>query len=130
MTTGTQHLQRLAVIEAAKKLARDAIAAARDSEFASPSWRFYHGVETAALHLLLPEMATAREGTAWLERQDAWFREGFLEASLLLAMASASPDPPLQVRLPAPPDRAPSSRPYMSPDGARLGGEAAPCSKR
>ncbi len=104
MTTGYDRAHRLAVIEAAKALTRDAIAAAGACEANSAAWHFYNGVETAALHVLYPEMANVREGTTWLEREHPSFRDGFLEASAVLGMASASAEPPLRLPLPRPTD--------------------------
>ena len=102
MTPVYQHAHRLAVIEAARTLAGEAVVAARESDADSPAWRFYHGVETAALHVLRPELAEVRDGTPWLDREDPSFREGFLKASTLLATAASAPEPPLRVRLPLP----------------------------
>jgi hypothetical protein len=96
----TQQAHRLVIVEAATTLAREAIAAAGDSEVRSPRWHFYRGVEDAALHVLRPEMASVREGTSWLDNQDRWFRDGFLEAQLLLATASAASQPAVRVPLP------------------------------
>ena len=102
MTTMSHHAHRLALIEAATALTREAIAAAGASPMGSPTRQFYRGVEDAALHVLRPELATVREGTSWLEAEGRWFRDGYLEAQLLLATAAASPDPPTHLPLPAP----------------------------
>lgn len=102
MTTAYQQAHRLALVEAATALAREAIGAAGASPVHSPSWYFYRGVEDAALHVLRPEMAMVREGTSWLDAEDRWFRDGFLEAQLLLATAGASPKPPMHLPLPQP----------------------------
>ena len=102
MTSAPHQAHRLAVVEAATSLAREAIAAAGRSPVRSQSWYFYRGVEDAALHVLRPEMAVVREGTSWLDAEDRWFRDGFLEAQLLLATAAAAPDPPLRLPLPQP----------------------------
>ena len=80
------------------------IAAARECEAQSPSWRFYNGVRIAALHVLYPEMANVREGTAWLDSEHPSFKEGFLEASALFGMAGAASEPPLRLPLPQPTD--------------------------
>lgn len=108
MATGFQEARRLALIEAARALAREATTAARESVAFSPAWSFYHGVETAALHVLRPEVTAVRAGTAWLDAEDAAFRNGFLEGSSLLAGAAASPEPPLRLRLPQAPEQRPS----------------------
>ena len=102
MSTAYHQAHRLALVEAATALAREAIAAAGASPVHSPIWHFYRGVEDAALHVLRPEMAMVREGTSWLDAEDRWFRDGFLEAQLLLATAAASPEPPLHLPLPQP----------------------------
>jgi heterodisulfide reductase subunit A-like polyferredoxin len=102
MTTKYPRVHRLALVEAATALAREAIGAAGASPIHSPTWYFYRGVEDAALHVLRPEMATVREGTSWLDAEDRWFRDGFLEAQLLLATAAASPQPPMRLPLPQP----------------------------
>lgn len=102
MTTTYRQAHRLAVVEAATALAREAIAAAGASPVRSPSWQFYRGVEDAAMHVLRPEMALVREGSAWLDAEDRWFRDGFLEAQLLLATAASAEEPPLHVPLPSP----------------------------
>lgn len=103
MSTGLVQARRLAVIEAARAMAREAIAATSDPEADPATRRYYHGVETAALHVLRPELAAVHEGSNWLDRRDASFRDGFLEASDVLAIAAAAPQPPLRVRLPRPP---------------------------
>jgi hypothetical protein len=102
VTTKYQQAHRLAVVEAATTLAREAIGAAGASPVRSPSWYFYRGVEDAALHVLRPEMAMVREGTSWLDAENRWFRDGFLEAQLLLATAAAFPEPPMHLPLPQP----------------------------
>ena len=102
MATGYQQSHRLVVVEAATALAREAIGAAGASPVRSPSWYFYRGVEDAALHVLRPEMAIVREGTSWLDAEDRWFRDGFLEAQLLLATAASSAEPPMHLPLPQP----------------------------
>lgn len=103
MSTGFVQARRLAVIEAARAMAREAIAATCDPEADPSARRYYHGVETAALHVMRPELAAVHEGSDWLDRRDASFRDGFLEASALLATAAAATQPPLHVRLPGPP---------------------------
>ena len=100
MNTGYDQAHRLAVIEVAKALIRDAIAEARTCEANSASWRYYNGVETAGLHVLYPEMANVRQGTAWLDNEEPPFRDGFLAGSAALATASAAADPPLRLPLP------------------------------
>lgn len=102
MTTAFDQAHRLALVQAATALAREAIAAAGASPVRSQSWYFYRGVEDAALHVLRPEMAIVREGTSWLDAEDRWFRDGFLEAQLLLATAAAAPEPPMHLPLPQP----------------------------
>jgi hypothetical protein len=96
------HARRLAVIEAARAMAREAIAATKDPEADQATRHFYHGVETAALHVLQPEMAVVHEGSTWLEHRDPAFRNGFLEAADVLATAAGAPEPLLRVRLPKP----------------------------
>ena len=102
MTTTYDQAHRLALIQAATTLAKEAIAAAATCQVRAPSWHFYRGVEDAALHVLRPEMAMVREGTAWLDGEDRWFRDGFLEAQLLLATAAGAPEPRLHLPLPEP----------------------------
>ena len=102
MSAAYHQAHRLALIEAATALAREAIAAAGASPLHSPSWYFYRGVEDAALHVLQPEMAMVRDATSWLDAEDRWFRDGFVEAQLLLATAAASAEPPMHVPLPQP----------------------------
>lgn len=102
MTTAYDQAHRLALIEAATTLAREAIAAAATCRLRSESWYFYRGVEDAALHVLRPELATVREGTSWLDAEDRWFRDGFLEAQMLLATAAGSPEPRMHLPMPAP----------------------------
>lgn len=102
MTTPYRHAQRLALVEAATTLGREAAAAAATCSVRSPSWYFYRGVEDAASHVLRPEMAMVREGTSWLDAEDRWFRDGFLEGQLLLATAAASPEPSMHLPLPQP----------------------------
>lgn len=102
MSITYRQAHRLAVVEAATALTREAISAAATCTVRSPSWYFYRGVEDAALHVLRPEMAMVREGTSWLDAEDRWFRDGFLEGQLLLATAAASPEPPMHLPLPQP----------------------------
>ena len=83
-------------------MAREAVTETRDPQAGPAARSFYHGVETAALHVLRPEMAAVHEGTPWLDLRDVSFRDGFLEASDLLATAAAARVPPLRVRLPQP----------------------------
>jgi hypothetical protein len=102
VTTAYDQAHRLALIEAATTLAREAIAAAATCPMRSEGWYFYRGVEDSALHVLRPEMAMVREGTSWLDAEDRWFRDGFLEGQMLLATASASPEPRMHLPLPEP----------------------------
>lgn len=104
MTAHAYDLHRMAVVEAAKSLTRDATEAAGASDPHSPAWRFYHGVEAAAAEVLRPEIAVVHQGTAWLQREDPAFREGFSQASLLLGTAATLPEPPLRLPLPRPPE--------------------------
>ena len=105
MSAGSQEARRIVLVQAATALAKDATEAARSARAGSAEWRFYHGVETAALHLLRPEVASVREGTSWAQAEEPAFREGFLEASALLASAATAADPPMRIRLPEPPER-------------------------
>ncbi len=100
--------QRLVIRTTAERLIREAKEAARECPANSPNWRFYHGVEAAAQHLLHPQMAVVREGTSWLENEDPWFRQGFLKTSAALSAAHSGSTPVLHVRLPEPP-QAPSA---------------------
>ncbi len=102
MTTHEQDGRRALAVHAATALARSALAAAGASPAGSPAQRFFHGVETAAQHVVHPETATVRDGTAWLEAEDPSFRDGFLQASTRLAMAAAAPTPPTHIGLPEP----------------------------
>lgn len=99
---GTAGAQRMIVVNAARNLAHDAVEAAGQCERGADAWHFYHGVETAAQHVLHPESASVREGTSWLDAETPSFREGFLEASTVLATAASAPEPPLRVHLPRP----------------------------
>ena len=45
-------------------------------------------------------MAGVRDGTSWLDREAASFRDGFMEASTLLAMAAIATQPQMRIRLP------------------------------
>ncbi|HET7488402.1 MAG TPA: hypothetical protein VFJ85_10770 [Acidimicrobiales bacterium] len=103
MALGFPEARRMALVEAARALARDATSAARESIAFSAEWSFYHGVETAALHVLRPEVSTVREGTAWLDAEEPAFREGFLQGAAVLATAASAAEPPLRLRLPEPP---------------------------
>ena len=105
MTTA-QEARRLGITTLATQLAGDAVAAAGRAQMDTPEWRFYHGVETAAQHMLHPELQAVREGTAWLDAEAPAFRDGFLRASALLATAATLADPPQRLPLPAPSARA------------------------
>jgi len=94
--------RRLLVIDLATRLAREAEAAAGQSEIKSPDRLFYNGVRTAALHVLRPEMAGVHDGSGWLDREPPPFRDGFLEGQALLSAASAMAEPPRSFRLPQP----------------------------
>lgn len=107
MTTAPRQAHRLAVTAAATTLAREAKAAAGAAQVSSPDWQFYRGVEDAALQVLRPEIAAVRDDPSWLDREEASFREGFLEAQLLLATATAKAVPPMRLPLPQPPVRPP-----------------------
>lgn len=100
--TAQQHAHRLVVIAAATTLAGDARAAAAAATTGSSEWQFYRGVEDAALHVLRPEMATVHDDPSWLDREDRAFRDGFLEAQLLLTTVGSADAPPMRVRLPEP----------------------------
>ena len=100
--TAPGQVHRLVVIELATSLAKEARAAAGASLPWSPDRQFYRGVEDAALHVLRPEMATVHEQASWLDREDRWFRDGFLEAQLLLSTAATAVEPPVRLPLPAP----------------------------
>jgi hypothetical protein len=102
VTMGDGDARRFVLTRAARALAKDASEAAALTPGGSPEWRYYHGVETAAQHVLHPAMAGVREGSTWLEAEALAFREGFLEASALISAAAASPDPPARLHLPAP----------------------------
>ena len=99
---------RVLLVGAAKALLDEATAGARASSARSPSWHFYHGVEAAAEHVLRPELAAVREDSSWLSHEEPSFRNGFLEASTVLANAAMAPTPPARVRLPVPPTDDPS----------------------
>ena len=94
--------RRLLVIDLATRLAREAGAAAGESDVRSPDRLFYNGVRTAAVHVLRPETAAVHDGGTWLDREPPAFRDGFLEGQALLAAASAMAEPPLNFRLPRP----------------------------
>ena len=99
------NLRRFVAVKAATRLVADAIAAAGNVQADSDDWRFFHGVEAAARHVLHPEMAAVRDGSDWLAAEPAAFREGFLKASTLLAIAASAADPPTSVPLPQPSPR-------------------------
>ncbi len=101
MTTSDQH-HRVSLLAAARSLAHDATAAARDCPSGSPEWSFYHGVETATAHVLHPEMTAVRDDARWLESETPAFRDGFLEASALLSTAATADVIPVTVALPRP----------------------------
>ena len=105
MTTTYDQAHRLALIQAATTLAKEAIAAAATCQVRSDGWHFYRGVEDAAQHVLRPEMAVVREGTAWLDAENRWFRDGFVEAQLLLATAVGASEPRMHLPLPEPKTR-------------------------
>ena len=100
--SAVQDARRLVIVSAAERLAAEAVSAARDEPGSSAAWRFYRGVEAAALHVVRPEVASVRDGTAWLQAEAPSFRDGFLRASTLLAAAATAPNPPLRVALPYP----------------------------
>ena len=89
---------------AASTLAEEALVAARACEMGAPAWHFYHGVEAAALHVLHPEMAAARDGSSWLDSQHPAFRDGFLKASTALSSPGPADGRPHRIRLPEPPE--------------------------
>ena len=102
MDTGQRDARGIAATEAAASLAKDAVRAAGSCVAGGADWHFYHGVEAAALHVLHPEMAGVRDGTAWLDAEAPSFRRGFLEASIALSAAATATEPPLRIRLPEP----------------------------
>jgi len=67
----------------------------------APERRFYLGVDAAAQEVLHPELGSSREPD-WLDREQPAFREGYLEASLLIATAATADEPPLRLALPSP----------------------------
>jgi hypothetical protein len=99
---GNQRARQLVTAEAASEMARQASDAAGAWPVGSAEWCFYHGVETAAQQILHPGMANVRKGTAWLENEEAAFRAGYLDGTLLLATAASSDGSALHVRLPVP----------------------------
>ena len=74
-----------------------------------PDRQFYLGVEAAAEQWLKPEMASTRT-SAWLERQEPGFREGYEQALTTIAVSAIEPEPPLRLRVPEP-DRHSSGSP-------------------
>lgn len=102
MSAASQETRHLVAARAARALAKQATDAARAWPAGSSEWRFYHGVETAAQHVLHPAMATVRDDPAWLDAEDPSFRAGFLEGSALLSTAVNTDGSPLHLRLPAP----------------------------
>ena len=104
MTASPQEAQRILLVEAAKSLIREASEAARHADPHSSDWRFYQGVETAAIHVLHPAIALVRDGTGWLDAKDPAFRKGYEQGSILLGTVSTLPEPPLRPRLPQPPE--------------------------
>ena len=102
MSVARQEARHLVAARAAKAMAKQASDAASTWPAGSAEWRFYHGVETAAQHVLHPAMASVRDGTAWLDAEGSAFRAGFLEGAALLATAVSSDGSPLHVRLPTP----------------------------
>ena len=67
----------------------------------SPERHFYLGVDAAAQEVLYPELTSSRD-RAWLHREQPAFREGYLEASVLISTAATAPEPPLRIALPSP----------------------------
>ena len=65
----------------------------------SPARVFLLGVDAAAEEVLHPELGASR-AVNWLDGESAAFRDGYLEARDMLAMARTSAEPPL--RLPVP----------------------------
>ena len=102
MSAAKQEARHLVAARAARAMSKQASDAASTWPVGTAEWRFYHGVETAAQHVLHPAMASVREGSRWLEGEDAAFRAGFLEGTALLTTAVSSEGSPLHVRLPAP----------------------------
>jgi hypothetical protein len=102
VSAAKQEARHLVAARAARAMAKQASDAASTWPVGSAEWRFYHGVETAAQHVLHPQMGSVREGTAWLDAEGAAFRAGFLEGAALLATAVTSDGSPLHVRLPVP----------------------------
>jgi len=82
-----------------ERLADDARRAAARAPLGSTEHRFYSGVRSAAEKRLHPGLA-AVDDLSWLDREPRAFRDGFLEASTMIAMASS--EAPLQLPLPAP----------------------------
>jgi hypothetical protein len=62
---------------------------------------FYLGVEAAADEVLHPQLRVAR-AEDWLDHEPPPFRDGYLKTSILLADASVSDTPPLQIVMPEP----------------------------
>ena len=102
MNAHHQDARRAGIALAARRLAKDAREAAAATPAGSRQWRFYHGVQTAAHHVLRPQVEAVRAGTAWLDAEDPAFREGFLNASGMLAAAAAAAQAPPHLRLPVP----------------------------
>ena len=81
------------------RLADEARHAAAMAPLGSAEHDFYSGVRSAAERRLHPGLA-AVDDLSWLDREPPAFRDGFLEASTMIAMASA--DAPLHLPMPVP----------------------------
>jgi hypothetical protein len=71
-----------------ERLADEARRAAARAALGSAEHDFYSGVGAAAERFLHPGLA-AVDDLSWLDREPPAFRDGFLEASTMIAMASA-----------------------------------------
>ena len=93
----TEHLDMM-LRNDIERMADDARRAAAKAPLGSAEHDFYSGVRSAAERHLHPGLA-AVDDTSWLEREPPAFRDGYLEASTMIALGSA--DAPLRLPLPA-----------------------------
>ena len=88
----------LVLRNAIKRLADEAMNAAAVVALGSAEHDFYSGVRSAAERHLHPGLAAIND-LEWLDREPPAFRNGYLEASTLIAMAPAKAA--MQLPLPA-----------------------------
>jgi hypothetical protein len=101
----SERLPYLVLRNAVSGLAAEARQAAAGVRDGTADHDFYVGVASAADRRIHPGLISA-DDEAWLARQTPPFRDGYLEASTLIATAAA--DPPAHLPLPVPGSRGPA----------------------